>query len=669
MSEAQLNRFLCLDCGADTSAIGEYYMLRDTVWKSINSQGEGMLCLDCAEKRLGRTLTPADFMPAEVNEFGDKSDRLLSRMQGNQAQDSIDKTALNSRKRAVIYCRVSTEEQRKRGTSISKQVDVCTRYATSHGFRIVDTFKDDFTGTVPIELRPEGGKAFAMLISGVADALIVCSIDRLVRPKEDGDEWDIPIMVRGLAKTGKEIHCADTGKIDNSFVGLLCAVFGGKGVGDERRRILQSLTDGKVRKARELKKWVGAGQTPYGYTKVGKGKDTYLEINWYQAQRVRRIFDLYLGFNGASASSMRRIAQLLNTKGISTTDRLGDVKDKPLADRIWSSGTVSKVLANRAYIGEFSWSVEVVTIPELAIIPRDVFDAAQVQRRINRPECKCYTKYDYLLRGRIFCACGRKMTVKNHREGKSKMYFYYRCSRNDYEPSPDCDCKMIPARLCDRVVWEWLVDVFGDPEKLLAGLRENASRQRDPTAPLRVRLAELPGLIADWVRQAKGLTISLAAKDRDNPDDALAIKALEERLALVSAAYRRDISEQDTIIVELAAAEVGEAEIQQILAWTAEIRTALGHDGISFEARRKILERLNVAVTIKYQNKVRGLLIECPALAYATQWRKLDQVKSVSPQSIDLTVSDGSRLPHLQNDHLQRPSSGDDSEAGPTGVN
>ncbi len=271
MSEAQLNRFLCLDCGADTSAIREYYMLHDAVWKEINPRGDGMLCVGCAEERLGRMLTPADFMRAEVNEIGNKSDRLLSRMRGNQTKDSIDTTTFNSRMRAVIYCRVSTEEQKRRGTSLDKQEDVCSRYAASHGFQIVGKFKDDYTGTVPIECRPEGGKAFTMLTSGAADALIVFSIDRLVRPKEDGDEWDIPIIVRRLAKTRKEIHCTDTGRIDNSFVGLLIAVFGGRGAGDERRRMLARMTDGKVRKARVSNKWVGTSRAPYGYTKVGKG--------------------------------------------------------------------------------------------------------------------------------------------------------------------------------------------------------------------------------------------------------------------------------------------------------------------------------------------------------------------------------------------------------------
>jgi hypothetical protein len=163
-----------------------------------------------------------------------------------------------------------------------------------------------------------------------------------------------------------------------------------------------------------------------------------------------------------------------------------------VADRVWSSSTISDILANRSYIRKFAWGGEVVTIPTLAIIPREVFDAAQAQRGINRIMCKRNVKFDYLLRGRLVCACGRKMTsVKDLSRGK--MLFYYKCNRKNFEPSADCDRKRIPVGLGDRLVWDWLVDVFRNPEKLLAGLREYAARQRDKVAPQRARLAELPG--------------------------------------------------------------------------------------------------------------------------------------------------------------------------------
>jgi DNA invertase Pin-like site-specific DNA recombinase len=134
----------------------------------------------------------------------------------------------------------------------------CRKYAESHGFEIVGTFKDDYTGTVPIEQRPEGRKAYTMLTSAEADVLIVYSVDRLVRPPEDGDEWDILILIRGLAKVGKELHTVEGGKIETTFVGLLVAVVCGKSAGDQRRKIIERSMRGKRAKANQ--KWVGTGR-------------------------------------------------------------------------------------------------------------------------------------------------------------------------------------------------------------------------------------------------------------------------------------------------------------------------------------------------------------------------------------------------------------------------
>ncbi len=38
-------RFLCMDCGVDTDKSQEYYMLKLPVWRKINPQIDGMLCL------------------------------------------------------------------------------------------------------------------------------------------------------------------------------------------------------------------------------------------------------------------------------------------------------------------------------------------------------------------------------------------------------------------------------------------------------------------------------------------------------------------------------------------------------------------------------------------------------------------------------------------------
>ena len=61
-------RWLCLDCDKDTDKSEEYYMLWYRIWRSINYKIDGMLCLDCVEKRLGRELIGADFSKAPINE-------------------------------------------------------------------------------------------------------------------------------------------------------------------------------------------------------------------------------------------------------------------------------------------------------------------------------------------------------------------------------------------------------------------------------------------------------------------------------------------------------------------------------------------------------------------------------------------------------------------------
>lgn len=79
---ANRRRFLCLDCGIDTSKAREYYMLKDEVWLPVAPK-TGMLCVLDVEKRLGRRLDAADFNDSYLNTSKkyERSTRLLERME------------------------------------------------------------------------------------------------------------------------------------------------------------------------------------------------------------------------------------------------------------------------------------------------------------------------------------------------------------------------------------------------------------------------------------------------------------------------------------------------------------------------------------------------------------------------------------------------------------
>jgi hypothetical protein len=75
-------KFLCLDCGIDTSRIGEFYFVQTETWISVVGSKNGMLCIGCLERRLGRLLKQSDFTDAYINrrDWGSKSARFLNRL-------------------------------------------------------------------------------------------------------------------------------------------------------------------------------------------------------------------------------------------------------------------------------------------------------------------------------------------------------------------------------------------------------------------------------------------------------------------------------------------------------------------------------------------------------------------------------------------------------------
>lgn len=93
-------RGLCADCGVDTYAIDEYYMVRHDVWQAAGGHRcsprcadwpdhSVMLCIGCLEQRLGRELCATDFLGAPCNQ-GARSVRMRARMESPGAGERLD---------------------------------------------------------------------------------------------------------------------------------------------------------------------------------------------------------------------------------------------------------------------------------------------------------------------------------------------------------------------------------------------------------------------------------------------------------------------------------------------------------------------------------------------------------------------------------------------------
>jgi hypothetical protein len=85
----------CADCGVDTCPVdmgsrAESFTVHDEVWAAAG-MGRGHLCVGCLEDRLGRQLTPADFIDCPLNDLAIADDhhawswrtpRLVARLSG-----------------------------------------------------------------------------------------------------------------------------------------------------------------------------------------------------------------------------------------------------------------------------------------------------------------------------------------------------------------------------------------------------------------------------------------------------------------------------------------------------------------------------------------------------------------------------------------------------------
>lgn len=67
----------CLDCKRNVTDLEEMFMVFDEVWLEVVRNRQGMLCVKCFEKRLGRQLVHGDFTHCHLNAGKENKSQLL----------------------------------------------------------------------------------------------------------------------------------------------------------------------------------------------------------------------------------------------------------------------------------------------------------------------------------------------------------------------------------------------------------------------------------------------------------------------------------------------------------------------------------------------------------------------------------------------------------------
>jgi len=253
--------------------------------------------------------------------------------------------------RAAIYCRVSTEDQGREGTSLQSQLEACKKLAHDRGFEVREEYiiMETYSG-LSLD-RPDLTKLRGWLQAGEVNAVVIYSSDRFSR-----DGYDFLTLIRDCKRANVELLCV-TEPLQDGQVGELLSYVRGWASKLEAEKIRERTMRGTRARADRGKIPIGGTGKLYGYSYImGKGEHEGVRyINEDQAKWVREMFrwliDEGIGVNA--------ITYRLRALGISTPGR----------SQFWRNSTVHEILTNPAYCGKtyvFTYSYTEAKITQVA---------------------------------------------------------------------------------------------------------------------------------------------------------------------------------------------------------------------------------------------------------------------------------------------------------------
>lgn len=332
----------------------------------------------------------------------------------------------------VSYLRLSKEDEfvKDESNSISNQRELIRKYIRKSPelmkMEQVELKDDGYSGK-NME-RPAMQELLSMVKKGKVSCIIVKDISRFSRDYiETGKymEQIFPFLgIRFISINDNYDSTECTGgiaEIDVAFKGILYDFYSE----DLSEKVKTSLS---VRRASG--KYL-APFAPYGYRK-SENDNHKLEVDEESAHIVKHIYNEYI-----CGSSMYQIAQKLNEEHVITPaeyiSRKGyhDTFNYVGKSRTWTSATVSRILRNEMYTGNYVYgrfkSAEVgakhpvaqseedwkkIENHHEAIISEEMFETVQKKRAGNRNTSQ--VRESHCLKGKIICGnCGHKMTHSN----------------------------------------------------------------------------------------------------------------------------------------------------------------------------------------------------------------------------------------------------------------
>src|SRR5215204_4104598 len=237
----------------------------------------------------------------------------------------MSNTSGHGSRKAILYARVSTDEQARSGYSLAQQMEALRAYAAYEGYEVLEEVTDAGQSGASFA-RPGLDRVRDLVAEGGVAAVLAQDRDRFARE---------PALHYLLREEFRERGCslrALNDKGDDSPEGELTDGLLDQIARYERAKIAQRTQRGKLRRVREGKV-IAATSATYGF-EHNEARDNYV-VNEEKMVNVRRIFFM-VGMQGRPINAVKRA---FDREGVPT----------PGAAAYWSTKTIRNVVLNDSY--------------------------------------------------------------------------------------------------------------------------------------------------------------------------------------------------------------------------------------------------------------------------------------------------------------------------------
>ncbi len=551
---------------------------------------------------------------------------------------------------AILYARVSTDEQARSGYSLAQQIEALREYAQREGYQVLEEIIDPGQSGASLE-RPGMDRVRDLVAAGGVSVVLAQDRDRIAR--EPAYHY---LLRKEFEEHGTKIRALNDRGDDSPEGELTDGILDQLGK-YERAKFAQRSRRGMLRKAKEAGV---CSRPPYGFRVDASGKR--LVIHEPELPVIWQIFRL-----AAEGFGLLAIQSRLYHEGVLS----------PTGKPLWDLQMIKKLVENDAYKPHSSEEVAELVSPEVAAaldpnkvygiqwynrqktttrtvsepdgnggrryrksrtfqwrpreewiaipieleghLPRELVDQARAAFEASKGHARKHLTREWELRGLMRCSCGSKIGTRSTKDKRGALYHYYVCRRRGAaRKAYGCTQGCIRAEPAEAEIWSFVSGLLKDPERIEAGMDRLIEQERaggvggsrDPEQEVKV-----------WAGQISECVRLRAAYQDQQAAGLMTLDELGERLRELEDTRRIAEAELEVLDARKEREEELEADRDALLGYMAA-SVPEGLDALTGEERNKVYRMLRLEITPKPEGyEVRGAFCTSEAMdAHLRVW-------------------------------------------------